>query len=62
MKIRTCAVAARGQDEGRLGEIELTGERLHRRRIERLGALEDAQRIAGERAAVLGEYVDDAKC
>ena len=61
--MRTLRCGARGgQDERRFGEIELARERLHRRRVEGLGALEHAQRIAGEHAAILGEHVDDAKC
>ncbi len=51
----------RRQDERGLGEVELARERLHRRVVERAAVLEDAEGIAGERAAAR-EDVDDAVC
>ena len=46
------------QHERGLGEVELQCQRLHGRRVELAGVLEDAQRVAAEGA--LGEDVDDA--
>ena len=60
---REDAQARRGlvcrQHERGLGQVELEGERLHGRVIEAAAVLEDAQRIAAERA--LREDIDDAE-
>ena len=47
----------RGQHEGRLGESDLEGERLHRRVVEAAGVGEDRELVSGERR--VGEDVRD---
>src|SRR5439155_15045385 len=51
--------AHRRQDECRLREIELEGQRLHGRTVDPATVLEHRERVACER--LLGEDVDDAK-
>src|SRR5262249_33551852 len=53
--------AARGQDEGGFGQVELPREILHALAGERSTVLEDAQRITAYRRLILGEDIDDAE-
>src|SRR5207237_6866334 len=54
----TRARAFRRKQEGRLGQIELQRQRLHRRIVESAAILAHAQRIAFE--GRFGEHVDDS--